>query len=87
MSRDALVLTLMPDEHKKDTYHVFLVDMVTENYQFIRTLTSMTLDDAKLFTVKLANHHPDELHQDAESLGKWIDAQLKQEDRTDGRKD
>ncbi len=83
MSRDGLVLTLMPDKVQKDAYHVFLLDLVTENYQFIRTLTNMSIDDAKLFTVKLANHHPDELHQDAESLGKWIDAQIKKEDKHD----
>ena len=79
---DGLVLTLMRDKHQKDTYHVFLLDLVTENYQFIRTLDAMTEDDAKLWTVKLANHHPDEFHKDTESLGKWIDSQIKKDERS-----
>jgi hypothetical protein len=57
-------------------HHVFLIDMITENYKLVRTLENTTRERALMYAKDLANASSDELHTDSLSLGRVIDAEL-----------
>ena len=76
------VYVIMSPNYK--THHIFLLDMVTENYKLVRTLTDLTRRQALAHVKDLATKTAEELHTDSLSLGRLIDAEiLKYQKETD----
>jgi hypothetical protein len=63
-------------ENDKTTHHIFLIDMVTENYKLIRTLKNMDRKSALEYTKDLVMKSSAELHNDTLNVGRYIDAEL-----------
>jgi hypothetical protein len=74
-----LVYTVMSEG--KTTHHVFLLDLLTENYKLIRTLEHMTRQEALEYVRDLATSSADELHTGSQKLGAYVEDELRKFDK------
>jgi hypothetical protein len=58
------------------THHIFLLDMITENYKLIRTMKKVSRKDALAHAKNLATTSASELIGNAQSLGRFVDEEI-----------